>query len=172
METLSEISMKTDNQVPMVITAVRGLCLTKMETVVGLGVSVSAFVIGKWEIAILCLATLALFRFLEQYGAKPMLVLRKQGIEYRVGKVVATAVWSEISNVIVKGNVLVGRSLLVEGKVSVVNGSNRAVKRPSIQISDVFSEEIEQVRELLLAFLQDNNETVSQSLNISRNNRM
>ncbi len=97
---------------------------------------------------------------------------RLSSLEYRVGKVVATAVWSEISNVIVKGNVLVGRSLLVEGKVSVVNGSNRAVKRPSIQISDVFSEEIEQVRELLLAFLQDNNETVSQSLNISRNNRM
>jgi len=119
-------------------------------------VSVATFVVGKWDIAILFLAVLMLFGFLERFGHRAVLTLKKEGVEYKIGKVFQTAAWPEISNIVVKGNAFMGWRLRVEGNIFVAIGGNKPVKRKSIQVSDVFAEEIGQLREFLLASLRDN----------------
>ena len=130
-----------------------GLPVSPAEIICITMLALAMFLIHDLSMILLLALLLGGFLLLARQGAKPTLKSNGDYLEYQNGKIVSKVKLSEITGAVIKGNAVVGRSLVISGNVQVTIGEGKPVQRSSLIVSDAFRQPLEDIRSAIAAAL-------------------
>jgi hypothetical protein len=130
-----------------------GLPVSLAEIICITMLALAMFLIHDLSMILLLALLLGGFLLLARQGAKPTLKSNGDYLEYQNGKIVSKVKLSEITGAVIKGNAVVGRSLVISGNVQVTIGEGKPVQRSSLIVADAFRQSLEDIRGAIAAAL-------------------
>jgi hypothetical protein len=130
-----------------------GLPVSPAEIICITMLALAMFLIHDLSMILLLALLLGGFLLLARQGAKPTLKSNGDYLEYQNGKIVSKVKLSEITGAVIKGNAVVGRSLVISGNVQVTIGEGKPVQRSSLIVADAFRQSLEDIRGAIAAAL-------------------
>jgi hypothetical protein len=128
-----------------------GLPVSLAEIICITMLALAMFLIHDLSMILLLALLLGGFLLLARQGAKPTLKSNGDYLEYQNGKIVSKVKLSEITGAVIKGNAVVGRSLVISGNVQVTIGEGKPVQRSSLIVADAFRQSLEDIRSAIAA---------------------